>query len=475
MKALHLLIAFSCFITLSSHSLTAQTFFEKEFKPGFSFEKLLENPDGSISIAGTGHNLDKIGLMQVSPIGDSLWMQTFSTSTQYKFKDAIRAQNGDYLLLAGTFDPVQLRDWQTIIRCDNSGSLLWKQDLQDSVNSYNPKNLFELSDGSLVVWGNIDTTAISGGYPYFMRLDSAGNSQSRLNFRSLRRIIGGIEMSDGGYALHTGQSVNIPQGYLINLPIVYRIDPQISLQWTWASQDTLPTSLSGMTESPDGGLYLAGSNNNTYLPVTEPGYIAQVSKLDNNGNQEWLHRQQISTWNGENSSASRVVANGSGGYTFMGGTQSYQTSNNSMVLASSDSSGQLLWDREFRIAFTLDKDMIRMADGGYALSCNSYDFQNAVEVLIRTNPLGVEREPLAESNSFQVHPNPNSGIFWLKFSDTQSGTLSLYDFQGKLHLRQEMKAKNSLRVKAEGLAPGLYLLNVQESSGKQQVQRVLIH
>lgn len=474
MKANTLFLAFSCFTLLIFNSLSAQAFFEKEFDPGFSLDKLIENPDGSITAVGLGQNLDRMSLLKISPTGDSLWTQSFTTSTQYKFMDAIRAQNGDYLLLAEKLDPLQTLDKQTVVRCDNNGNLLYLSEIQSPVNRYDPKNIFELSDGTVAVWGNIDTSATGMDYPYFLTLDSLGGFQNQWEYRSWKPMIGATYMSDGGFALHAQHQVSIPQGQMIGLPLIYRVNSQLSPTWTWASTDTLPTYVSHITESPDGGLYLAGSNHKTYLPVPEPGSIAQVTKLDSIGNLIWLHRHHVSAWEGENSHASRVRNNGTGGYTFMGSTQSYQSINNSMVLASADSSGQLIWDREFRVGNTFSKDMIRMADGGYALSCDQYFSGSFATILIRTDALGVDRTAEAVSLGFQVWPNPNTGVFRVQVTEGASGTFHLYDLQGRERLKRKISPRQNLSFSIDGLPAGVYLGQFIDLHGNRSTRRIQI-
>lgn len=96
-------------------------------------------------------------------------------------------------------------------------------------------------------------------------------------------------------------------------------------------------------------------------------------------------------------------------------------------------------------------------------------------------PGGARRElidgPVANSSvladwSARVYPNPSRGTFTLSFGEAslQEGRWQLLDALGRVHLAQSWEPGTSiLSIQAEGLAPGLYFLRLQE--GQRQTVR----
>lgn len=83
----------------------------------------------------------------------------------------------------------------------------------------------------------------------------------------------------------------------------------------------------------------------------------------------------------------------------------------------------------------------------------------------------------AEKGVFKLYPNPSFGDFAVAFDlpSEQNIRIQLFDLQGRMVYEQESPAQageNTLHLRADGLAPGLYLLDFQ--SVEMKVRRVLM-
>jgi hypothetical protein len=85
----------------------------------------------------------------------------------------------------------------------------------------------------------------------------------------------------------------------------------------------------------------------------------------------------------------------------------------------------------------------------------------------------------AAISEFTVYPNPNNGIFNIRFNTAEEGTatVTMYDLKGKeIVNRQEtaIEGANSIDVDLSGIAAGVYMLKVQKG-GSVVTTKVVIN
>jgi len=81
-----------------------------------------------------------------------------------------------------------------------------------------------------------------------------------------------------------------------------------------------------------------------------------------------------------------------------------------------------------------------------------------------------------EYNNFNISifPNPSSGVFYITNPQEQKLTISAFDLQGKLILKQSTDHQNEIKVDLSNKPPGMYLLNLKQQD-KTVIKKVLVH
>lgn len=81
-----------------------------------------------------------------------------------------------------------------------------------------------------------------------------------------------------------------------------------------------------------------------------------------------------------------------------------------------------------------------------------------------------------EYNNFNISifPNPSSGVFYITNPQEQKLTISAFDLQGKLILKQSTDHQNEIKVDLSNKPPGMYLLNLKQQD-KTVIKKILIH
>lgn len=90
---------------------------------------------------------------------------------------------------------------------------------------------------------------------------------------------------------------------------------------------------------------------------------------------------------------------------------------------------------------------------------------------------GIAPPDLPKGEELAIYPNPSNGVFEVQASTPlgNSGTLILYDMQGRAVLRQRVKkGTRNLVVDAKALSTGIYNLRLQLDDGSSGWQRVVV-
>jgi hypothetical protein len=103
-----------------------------------------------------------------------------------------------------------------------------------------------------------------------------------------------------------------------------------------------------------------------------------------------------------------------------------------------------------------------MNNPGCAPNCypNSYYYIDDVTVMLATG-IG-ENE---QQNIFTVYPNPANENIVVEFKKPFTGNLTLTDINGKIHKSVFIKNTVSYKIPVEDIAPGYYLLRLENAEG----------
>lgn len=76
-------------------------------------------------------------------------------------------------------------------------------------------------------------------------------------------------------------------------------------------------------------------------------------------------------------------------------------------------------------------------------------------------------------NSLSVYPNPSSGTFQIKWNSSAKADISVYNYLGKLIIKEKSSDFDSHTLHLEGLSKGLYLLKIV-TDNKQALKKIII-
>lgn len=94
-----------------------------------------------------------------------------------------------------------------------------------------------------------------------------------------------------------------------------------------------------------------------------------------------------------------------------------------------------------------------------------------IDDLVINGVLSTSNEEL--ENSLSVYPNPSSGTFQIKWNSSATAEISVYNYLGKLIVKEKSTELNSHALHLDGLSKGLYLLKIV-TDNKQAIKKIII-
>jgi hypothetical protein len=112
------------------------------------------------------------------------------------------------------------------------------------------------------------------------------------------------------------------------------------------------------------------------------------------------------------------------------------------------------------------------SNGSYKVQTTSKDdceeFSNEIEIR------NVSVENLSQVNQISIYPNPAKNGFYLK-TDGNWNLMELYDFTGKLVLKENISNEKEKYFSVTHLTPGLYLLLISNENGVREMRNLMIN
>lgn len=276
-----------------------------------------------------------------------------------------RTGDGGYILTGYANDSVYDDFDVYLVKMNASFELEWTK-TYGGTNVEIGNSVIQTSDGGYVITGRfMSSTPPINMDVYILKTDSIGNLTWSYTYGA--QPIGYaeeghkvFETSDGGFV------IAVENGLI-------KIDFNGIFQW----QSTYNFGVTSMDETPDGGYVLGGR-----------GYCGNscilIARLDSAGNLLWTHQYDDNT-----AVYSQDVLSTSDGAFVITGYGSISTSNTAIILMKADSTGGLLWYKEFNLQSRgAGYDVLESIDGGYVVMGRSYNgFSNAA-ALVKTDNNG---------------------------------------------------------------------------------------
>lgn len=94
-----------------------------------------------------------------------------------------------------------------------------------------------------------------------------------------------------------------------------------------------------------------------------------------------------------------------------------------------------------------------------------------IDDLVINGVLSVSNEELLQS--LAIYPNPSSDTFNINWNSNQKAEISVYNYLGKLILKEKSTLSNSHSIQLKGYSKGLYLLKIV-TANKQAIKKIIL-
>ncbi|OFY86210.1 MAG: hypothetical protein A3F72_07085 [Bacteroidetes bacterium RIFCSPLOWO2_12_FULL_35_15] len=287
---------------------------------------------------------------------------TATVQNQYA-KDVLPTPDGGYMMVSATETSIVNDLDIMIVKTDSFGNIIWTKTYGGSKPDV-PNGMLETADGNYFVVG-YKTSAGGEIDNYLLKLKPNGDTL-------FTKVFGGygneeakeiVATADGNYVIvGASNSVN----YADNNFELIKIDPFGNVIWTKYYGGPNYEAARSVKLCSDGGFILAGK---TKLTTTSNASIFLV-KTNSSGDTLWSK-----TYGGPNSyEAKSILANADGTYTFCADDSSY-TNDSDVLVMNVSATGFINWTKSFG---GTDKDICKMInptfDGGYIVAAISRSF-----------------------------------------------------------------------------------------------------
>ncbi len=253
----------------------------------------------------------------------------------------------------------------SLLKFDSTGNLQWTKMIGNPPYLYTtPLNycnsIKPCSDGGYIMTGYIGLYGQSAPNVFVMKFDSAGNTLWSETIGGIRGDIGNsiIQTTDRGFAI-TGSA----SSFMLADTEVYvlKLDSIGKVQWTKTIGGTGDNEGYSIIQTKDGGYAITGKTN-MYGAGASDVYLL---KLDSGGNIQWTK----TIGGSKNDAGNSIIQTMDGGYAITGNTYSFNDTVNGDVYAIKlDSNGNLQWTRTIGgINYDAGYSIFQTGEGEYVI------------------------------------------------------------------------------------------------------------
>ena len=329
---------------------------------------IIKTKDGGYAIAGSttsfGQGGDDVYIIKTNNTGNLQWTRVIGSSGDERASSIIQTNDSSFLVVGYTYSFGQGNSDIYLIKLDTSGNVKWTKTI-GTANSEIGYSIIQTSDGGFAIAGATYPPGQPQSNLYVVKLNAAGNMQ-------WTRIIGGpdaengtsiVETKDGGF-IAFGTTNSFGQGdydyYLVKL------DASGSLLWSKAIGGNSIEQSANIIPTNDGGYILAGVTTS----FGQGNYDAYLVKLDSTTNIQWTK-----TYGGPNTDGGMVIQTNDGGYFIAGITNSFGQGNYDMYLLKLNSSGDIIWTKTVGgVNYDIASYAVETSDGNLIVTGNTYSF-----------------------------------------------------------------------------------------------------
>lgn len=367
--------------------------------------------------------------------------------------------------------------------------------VSDTPSTWQPRKIMRTSSGEFIIsgWHQQSAPPHNTVSVFLQKVDSLGNQIWIKKYNSTTYHISGNsieEDADGGYLLSAWEKPHPDNGMQYYRSRFFKLDTAGNVQWTYRSPVGPPYigSTCGLQRTPDqhfvyGGTYLIYNNQ-----IQDYWHQPFLEKISLSGEVIWT--QPFGFKHTRATVAGLLQLND--GSLVVGGSN-YEIESTYLYfpayLRKFSAEGDSLWTRTYRILETVDTftfeyhfmwDLKRANDGGFWISGEAQDlypepYQYAW--IVKTDSFGclipgcqyVGLEEESPQADLQIYPNPASDyLYFMAGVNMPEATIRILNQQGQevQYYNTEVTAEAQLICNVQGLAPGLYFLQLSNASGQ---------
>ncbi|MNZ56302.1 Bacterial Ig-like domain (group 2) [compost metagenome] len=228
-----------------------------------------------------------------------------------------------------------------IVKTDNNGTTLWEQKIDTTNEDINLYSIIEVSDGSILIGGNVIDTSLSQSLLYLIKLHSDGTTDWSRKYPEYSN--NGHNLT-GDAILETNSGDFFITGYTHNRSrdasaYLLKIDPVGDPLWykTYTFGDS--QYFTQLASTPDDGVIAGG--------IVTPKYSLNqnsivYAKINAQGDLIW---ERLYTLNNTVRYPNSIQTSQDGGYVIAGSSHSQEIRGRNFFLQKIDSDGNVLWDK----------------------------------------------------------------------------------------------------------------------------------
>jgi hypothetical protein len=419
--------------------------------------------DGGYYVAGELefiNDTNRIFVMRTNQFGDTLWLKVFGKLDDSRFNDASITSDSGLIIIGGNTKAISADYYNEvyIVKLDLNGDTVWTK-----------------TDSTIGSFENHILQTFNGGYAFTSEGDTAGSKRICLNFADAS---GNIMWAYTFHALHaeypsfliqTSDSGFAIAGYQMSamgdstMALILRTDASGNQLWKKYYQYTSHNGADGLIQKNDGGLLLAGDEENDFT------HNDKIFLINTNpaGDTLWTKRLGDSS---EDINPHHIALCSDGGY-FIISTIEDSVSEYLFILRT-DSVGDTIWSKRIHYA---EADWAQQtSDFGFIITGNGYNGSSSA-YLLRLDTAGNFTSSIPEYEtgySIEVFPNPVSGHFVIYSAQQPFKTVEIYDVYGKRMYAAEVN-NELINVNCSSFASGIYFLKVSDEK-KQFKKKVVV-
>ncbi len=495
------IILFFLFILCSSR-LFGQYVFNETYNNFSRANAVIQTSDSSFLVVGNTLNLYKMNAVKIGKQGDTLWtfVADLGLNSADYLKDAIESNDGNYIVVGASGDPILLNSHADLIKLDkNTGDTIWVRKIGLPDRSERFYCIKQTADKGFIAAGlryNVDNLGeISDNDVYLVKTDSMGIPEWERTYGGASYdFANAIEIAnDGGFMLF-GTTYSYGEGpynmYLI------KTDSLGNQLWQKTYGGMLEDYGTSMCKLQNGNYVLAGTTQ-----LQNDTISSYLIKIDSEGTVIW-----DKIFKGDKTySEFAAVKQLSSGEIVASGLMPGDDLNNTVfgiLYKINETDGSVIWHKKHDY-FQEDSTqhyfygMDVCLDGGVVMAGMVRDFRpgaspsNSIWV-VKTDCLGndsiwdnacdftIGLEEIEKNALFNLYPNPSTGTISLDYfipQNAENQSISFYDATGKLVQKVAFTGEGQiqLNIDCSGFSNGVYqCVLVSDGAVLQQGKLVII-